>query len=146
MKTNLILILIFIFGYNFCNAQSPVYKEATLSHPVELWEPVKLSNDGGNILNGVHFYGHIGECNSEKVKFVKLVNLNPYSVKFNYQLSETSPVVTVIVPASLSIDGSCESTDQNLKKLVLIIPSVSNDVAKKNKEFLQSHISITKAK
>ena len=135
----------FIFGYNFCNAQNPVYKEATLSHPAELWESVKLANDGSNILNGVHFYGYIGECNSVKVKFIKLVNLNSYPVKFNYQLSETSSVITVSVPASVSIDGTCESTDQNLRKLVVTIPSVNDEVAKKNKEFLQSHISVTKA-
>ncbi len=145
MKTNFTLIaaIIIFFNIDTARAQSPVFKEATLSHPAELWKPFKLSEDGNNVLNGLHFYHVKSECNSTKVSFIKLVNVNAYQVKFSYQLSSESPVVNVIVPPSVTIEGTCNSIDNNIKNLVITIPGDKPEEAKKNKEFLRSHISVT---
>lgn len=125
-------------------AQNPVFKQATLSHPVELWQPFKLAN-GTNEQDGVSFYVHDASCSSKKVKLVKIININNYAVNFSYQLSAASPVVLVVVPAAVSIEGTCESNDSNLKKLVVILASENNEAENKiAKEYILSHIKISK--
>ncbi len=137
-----ILFVVALFNPNSSKAQSPVYKEATLTHSAELWKPFKLDESGNNVLNGVHLYSHNSDCNSVMVKLIKLVNVNTYPVRFDYQLSETSPVVSVIVPASVSIEGSCSSLDNEIKKLVVVVPTTKTEETKKNKEFMRQHITV----
>jgi hypothetical protein len=148
MKTNftLIALLFFFLQINLSNAQEqarPVFKEATLSHPAELWKAFKLNEEGNNVLNGLHFYTVKVDCNSGKVKLLKLVNVNNYPVKFSYQMSPESPVITVMVPASVSIEGSCNTSDANLKNLVLPVPTEKNEQVMKNKEYMRAHISVS---
>lgn len=148
MKTKFTLIglLFFFLQTNLSHAQEqarPVFKEATLSHPAELWKAFKLNEEGNNVLNGLHFYTVKVDCNSGKVKLLKLVNVNNYPVKFSYQMSPESPVITVMVPASVSIEGSCNTADANLKNLVLPVPAEKNEQVMKNKEFMRAHISVS---
>lgn len=147
MKTTSTLItaaLCLLFG-NFIHAQSqsPVFKEATLSHPAEVWKPIKLSEDGNNVMNGLHLYTVKSECNSERVSLIKLVNVNAYPVKFSYQLNAESPVINVMVPASVTIEGSCNSTDANIRNLIITIPADKTDQFKRNKEYMRTHISVS---
>lgn len=145
MKSNLfsLFVALLIFPV-FLKAQNIVYKEATVSRPAEFWKPIILLN-GTNIQNGVSFYSTKAECNSTNVKIFKLINENPYAVIFSYQLSESTPVVNVIVPAAVSIEGQCNTIDENLKKLVMTPTSDKNkEESKEIKQFLKSSISITK--
>jgi hypothetical protein len=145
MKSKLIFcVLCFLMFRLVSRAQEPVFKEATLSHPADLWTAVKLVN-GINVLNGVSFYIHDGECNSTKIKLLKIVNANNYSINFSYQLTATQPIVNVIVPASFSIEGLCNSSDENILKLVVTPPVTKSEAEKKlMREFLLSHVFVTK--
>ncbi len=145
MKSNLFSLTITLLFFSvFLNAQNIVYKEATVSRPAEFWKPIILLN-GTNAQNGVSVYSTKAECNSTNVKIIKLINENPYAVIFSYQLSETSPAINVIVPASLSIEGKCNSIDENLKKLVITPTNDKNNEENKDtKQFLKSLITITK--
>ena len=148
MKTNftLITLLFLSLQISLCKAQEqarPVFKEATLSHPAELWKPFKLNEEGNNVLNGLHFYTVKVDCNSGKVKLLKLVNVNNYPVKFSYQMSPESPVINVMVPASKTIEGACGTTDANLANLVLKVPAEKTEEIMKNKEFMRAHISVS---
>lgn len=144
-KFTFIALLSMFLNSNLSQAQEqarPVFKEATLSHPAELWQPFKLNADGNNVMNGLHFYTVKSECNSQTTKLLKLVNVNAYPVKLSYQLSPDSPVINVMVPASKTIEGSCTTTDANLKNLVITIPAEAEQF-KKNKEYMRSHISVS---
>ena len=122
-----ILFTVAFLNSNFYKAQNQLYKESSISQLAESWNPIKLDEAGNNILNGVHIFQHNTECNSEKVRLIKLVNVNAYPVKFNYQLSESSNAVSVVVPASFSIEGSCSTLDSELKKLVFVIPEAKTE-------------------
>lgn len=145
MKSKLVFyVLCFLMFHLVSKAQGPVYKDATVSHPADLWTAVKLAN-GTNVLDGVSFYIHDGECNSTKIKLLKIVNANNYSVNFSYQLTASHPIVNVLVPASFSIEGFCDSSDGNILKLVVEPPIAKNEVEKKlMREFLLSHVFISK--
>lgn len=147
MKKKYCLIIVAILTlYTFVSiAQTPIYKEATVMRPAELWEPVNLGDNESNVLNGVKFYSHSSDCDNGKVKLLKLINLNSYQVKFNYQTSPESPIVSVIIPSSASIEGSCSATNENLSKLVLTLPETKNEAENKEmKKFMLSHITVSK--
>ncbi|MBC7696055.1 MAG: hypothetical protein H7141_11485 [Burkholderiales bacterium] len=126
-------------------AQTPIYKEATLQRPAELWEPVNLSDNESNVLKGVKFYSHNSDCNTGKVTLVKLINLNSYQVKINYQINPKSPIIDLVIPPATSIEGSCSATNENLLKLVLTLPESKIEAENKEmKKFLLSHITVSK--
>ncbi len=146
MKSNLstAIITFLMFCSLFFKAQNIVYKDATVSRPAELWKPFVLTN-GTNIENGVSFYMIKTECNSEKTKLLKVINGNQYAVVFSYQLSPSHPVVNVTVPASLSIEGACGTSDVNLAKLIITPQNHKNENEKDEmKQFMLSHITVTK--
>ena len=144
MKTTLTLITVLfaLFKTSVCHAQYQVFREATVAHPQEVWNPVKLDDTGNNVINGLHFYAVDTDCNSKRVRLIKLVNTNPHPVELNYQLSAESPVVKVTVPASKTIEGSCNSADSNIQNLIIVIPEAKPEDEKKNKEYIRSHISV----
>lgn len=148
MKSNFYLIIVVFLmscSHSFI-AQNIIYKDATVSRPAEYWKPFTLMN-GTNIESGVSFYVIKTECNSQKTKLLKVINENPYAVIFSYQLSPSQPIVNVTVPASFSIEGVCNTSDENLAKLV-IVPSnhKSENETEKNdlKQFMLAHITVTK--
>lgn len=145
MRSKLLLFVIcFLMFQVVAKAQNQLYKEATVSHPAELWKAFNLAN-GTNVQDGVSFYVYNGECNSTKVKFLKIINTNNYAINFRYQLSEDSPVIIVPVQAAISIEGSCESIDKNLTNLVIILqPKKTEAENKAKKEFLLSHIEVSR--
>jgi hypothetical protein len=145
MKSKLSLFVLCFFMFNIIiKAQNQIYKQATISHPAELWKPLKLVN-GTNVQDGVSFYVHNGECDSTKVKFIKIVNTNNYPVNFSYQLTKELPVFSVLVPAAVSIEGTCESNDTNLTKLVIFSLAKKTEAENKiAKEYILSHIQVSK--
>jgi len=106
------------------------------------WERAKLDDKGNYIINGVEFYSKKTNCHSEKVMLAKLVNTNNYSVKVSYQLNPESPVIYLRVPASSTIEGSCEATDENGAKLTIKMPE-TEDAKQKIKKHLLSHIIVS---
>ena len=141
--TLLILVFCSIFSLQ---AQNPIYKEATLSHPAEQWNPVKLDADGNHVRNGVLFYKHAADCGSDRVKLFKLVNMNDYAVKVSIQYSPEDPQVIITIPASSSLEGACNSTDVNKSKLVFKVkPNMTEEEKKKNADFARDHIQVTRA-
>jgi hypothetical protein len=148
MKSNFYLkVVVFLMSCSFSmSAQNLVYKEATVSRPAELWKPFTLLN-GTNIENGVSFYITKVECNSTKTKLLKVINGNPYPVILSYQLSSSQPIVNVTIPASVSLEGSCNNSDANLAKLSITANThKSENETEKNdlKQFMLSHITVTK--
>lgn len=146
MKIKLLTIVLLLVAFNLIKAQAPVFKEATLSHPVDLWKPFHIDSDGKNIVNGVQIYYHDLDCNSEKINTVKLINTNPYKITLRYQLSESSPDIEVTVPALSSLEGICNSTDNNIKKLLLSIPVRTEEEMLKMNEYIKSHLSVKPVK
>lgn len=125
-------------------AQNLIRKEATVAKPAETWSPVKITESGDNVKNGVVFYSFNEVCNSQKVKFLKLINKNTFAVKVSYQLSEKSSVVNIMIPPSLSVEGYCGASDSNTAKLAITVPPVkSNEEKQKNLEFMRTHITVT---
>ena len=109
------------------------------------WQPTKLGVDGSNVQNGVEFYNQKSECNAQQVTLVKLINRNVYPVNVSYQISSESPLVNVKVPALATVEGSCSVADANLAKLALSFPKEkTEDEIKKLKEYLKSHIVVSK--
>ena len=145
MRSKLIFfVLCFLMFHIVAKSQNQVYKEATISHPAELWNSFKVAN-GTNVLDGVSLYTHDGKCSSTAVKLVKIVNLNNYPVSFSYQLTANHTIVNVLVPASFSIEGSCDSSDENISKLVITVPVAKNEAEEKlMREFLLSHLFVSK--
>ncbi len=148
MKSNLFIIVfsIFISTSLFVKGQNLVFKDATVSRPAQFWKPFVLAN-GTNIEKGVSFYVTKTVCDSVKTKFMKLINENPYAVIFSYQLTASDPIVNVLVPASVSIEGSCNPSDENASKLILLSKEnkiKTEEKTKENKEFLLSHISVSR--
>lgn len=144
MKKKIIqsIILTAVF-FNFSKAQNPIFKEATVSHPAQLWNPILIEDNGNNIIEGVKLYSHDFECNSQKVNLLKLVNINHTKIKFTYQISESSPIISVIIPASSSPEGKCDSNDSTIEKLIIPFP-INKTEEEKLIEYLRSHISILK--
>lgn len=145
IKINLYTIISISFFFNFLNAQNPVFKEATVSHPAQLWNSIIINDLGNNIIEDVKIYSHDFECNSQKVNLLKLVNLSSTKIKFSYQISESSAVITIIIPSKNSIEGKCDSNDSAIEKLIIPYPISNTEEEDKNqKEFLRKHISISK--
>lgn len=146
MKSNLLLTGFLMSISFFFKAQNLVFKEATVSRPAEFWKPFVLIN-GGNIENGVSFYITKSECGSENVKLLKLINQNAFPVVFSYQLSPSKPIVNVIIPASISIEGVCNSADVNTAKLVINPKeNESENNIEEIKRFVLSSISVVEFK
>ncbi len=142
---SLLMVLMVVALVPFCSkAQNLVYKEATIAAPAEFWEVPKLA-DGTNVQNGVAFYTHNGDCKSQKVKFVKVVNSNKYDVTLSYQLSKDKNAVIINIPALTSIEGSCSAALENTSKLTLPLGE-SDEEINKNVDFILSHIFVTESK
>lgn len=107
------------------------------------WQPVKLDDKGSNVQNGVEFYSQKGNCNSGKVTLAKVVNTNNYAVNISYQVSPESPIISILVPASATMEGSCAVTEGNLGKLVIKL-SETGDAKNNGKQHLLSHITVSK--
>ena len=151
-KQNFVIVLIIaaVMQSFTIKAQNDGFKSsATVARPgttVAGWQPFKLNDKGTNALNGVDFYIEKAECSTGKAILIKLFNTNNYAVKVTYQTSADRPLVNVLVQALTTIEGSCTVTDGNLGKLVVTPPAAATDEAKqKNKEFLRTHITVTKA-
>ena len=143
MKNHYVLVVLLytLLKASNCFSQNPVYKKATVSHPSELWQSLNLSKEKTNIIDGVQFYSFDTECNKSKVTLVKLINTNKYPVNLSYQLTANSPVIQLSIPASFSIEGSCSSTNENEKKLIID----SSDIKTSDKtEYVRFHISVSK--
>lgn len=118
---------------------------ATIARPASDWLRVKFDNKGGsNVKNGVEFYSKKVNCNAEKMTLAKLVNTNAYAVKIAYQISPETPTMYVLVPASATIEGSCEVKEGNLGKLVFKLPETTDAKQnEKNNQYILSHITIS---
>lgn len=98
-----------------------------------------------NVLNGVSFYSINSECNAKEVIVLKLINSNFYPVKVSWQMGATAPVTSVVVPASVDIEGSCPvSRDSNKAKLTVNSPLGldKEDIIK----YALSHVTVTEVK
>ncbi|MEO8761529.1 MAG: hypothetical protein ABI388_09005 [Bacteroidia bacterium] len=135
------------------------------------WLAAKLDGNGSSVRNGIEFYTQNAGCitkksapkepiqNSsfdthyhtltpdmyitEQVDLVKLVNTNNYAVRVSYQESDFSPVINILVPPSSTIEGACDSKDDNLAKLLIKkLPIKADDEKQKNR--IKSSLAVTK--
>ena len=121
------------------------WKETTPKQEKKGWQPVVLDgNNNNNVKNGVEIYAQKGDCPFGIIKLVKLVNTNNYPVRLSYQISQKDQLISVLVPAATTIEGSCADTEGNLAKLVIRMPEESEDAQKKTKEYILSHIEVSK--
>jgi Ni/Co efflux regulator RcnB len=154
MKTKRNLVIVFAVAAMMqpflSEAQTVARKESPVAkHNEEKagWQPAKIDDKGGNVQGGVEFYSQDAECMTGKVKLLKLVNTNNYATRVSYQQSADSPVVNIAVAASTTLEGICGTADGNLAKLVMNPPvGLSKEQKQKNKEYLQTHIVVSKVK
>lgn len=83
------------------------------------WQPVLISMDGTNSYKGVEATYSLGKCNNKDVVMLKLVNTNKFSVKAQWinvvvkkdgkELFGNSKLVSIKLPASDEVTGSCSS-------------------------------------
>lgn len=149
MKTKKKLIVVFIMAAMmqpvFTKAQSVAKPAAKQNEQKTGWQPTKLGIDGNNVQNGVTFFNQKSDCNSQQVVLVKLINANTYPVNVSYQISAESPVVNVKMSASVTLEGTCSTTDANLVKLAINFPKdKTEEEIKKMKKYLNSHIIVSK--
>ena len=120
------------------------WKETTPKQEKKGWQPVVLDDKNNNVKNGVEIYAQKGDCPFGIIRLVKLVNTNKYAVRLSYQISPKDQLIRVLVPAAATIEGSCADTEGNLAKLVIRMPEESEDAQKKTKEYILSHIEVSK--
>jgi|SRR6185437_1586492 len=150
-KLVIVLIMVAIIQSFTVKAQTNEFKStASVARPgnatVAGWQLLKFDDKGTNVKNGVQFYFEKAECSGAKVLLIKLFNTNSYAVNVSRQVSAEAPVVSVLVPALTTIEGSCTVTDGNLGKLIFTPPVTNTDEEKqKSNNFIFSHIIVTKA-
>ena len=150
MKTNKIVVqtlwLTTMLLSVFSQAQNFGVKSSAGTASPEVWQPLKLSDDGNNKLNNVAFFRLKSQCNAEEAMLLRLVNSNAYPVKVEWQLSPESSKVYVIVPATTDMQGSCPSVnDKNLTNLAVKIPKTEEE-RQKIKEYFLSHLLVSEIK
>lgn len=146
-KKNLIFafIMIALIQSVYTRAQDVAKPMAIQNEQKSGWQPFKLAVDGNNVQNGVTFFSQKSDCNSGQAALIKLVNSNTYPVNVSYQISAESPVVNINMSASITIEGSCSSTDANIVKLVIDLPKdKTEEERKKMKEYIKLHIVVSK--
>ena len=143
MKTKAGITTLFMFLISlFVNGQNVAFKETPSKRPE--WKALIFSDDF-NMRGGVQFYTKTDVCNNKKVTLAKVINTNQYMVKLSYQISDESPVVSLVIPAFTSLEGSCTASDVNTSKLLVDLPETSSKEEKdKMNSFIISHISVTK--
>ena len=138
-----ILFAVILLKPILCKSQSLSFKEPEKHNPVKAgWQPLVLDTKT-NVLDGVEFYAQKGDCPYGVTLLLKLVNANNYSVKVSYQASPESQIVNVLLPASATLEGSCNTIEGNLSKLLIRVPEKKED-KQKIKQYLTSHISVSK--
>ena len=110
------------------------------------WQPVQLASDGKNAIEGVQFFSQKSECGGNQSTLLKLVNGNASASQVTYQISAESPVVTITLSPSVTLEGSCSAKDANLTKLNIVWPTdkTADEIAKM-KGYLMKHIFVSKA-
>ena len=124
------------------NSQNLSFREDPKPQKVG-WQPIKLDDKGSNLQNGVEFYIQKGNCPYGIIALLKFANTNNYPVKVSYQVSAESPIIEVTVPASKTLEGSCETIDGSFSKLLIKLPEAA-DEKNKTKQYLSTHIFVTK--
>lgn len=117
----------------------PNYQNMMQTSPNDVGTPTLI-----NVMNGVAFFRKVSDCNSEKIILLKLINSNNYPVKVSWQISPTTPVKSVVVPALFEMEGSCSIIDSNQTNLATQIPAgIDNEEMKK---YALSHLTVIEEK
>ena len=108
---------------------------------IRTWQPVKITSEGSNIVNGVEFYKKTELCSGQEVVIVKVNNKNNYPVNIQWKDALGNPEKLTINEVS-QIEGSCESyldkTGTNDKdKLAMLVPD------KETKKVILSTLTVT---
>ncbi len=160
-KRNMLLTLVVALWSPFLSlSQSSVSRPSGDHAHDEVWEPanafpaqkdkvqsgnvIVAGSPMTNVLNGVSFYGKKDMCNSQAVVVLKAFNVNSNPVKITWQLSPSSPEVTVVVPAHYNMEGSCMDKDVNKAKMIIPIPDGPDK--EEVKKYFFSHITVTEVK
>lgn len=121
-------------------------RSATAAHLNEKpsWEPVKMTSDEKNTIDGVQFFSKVSDCNGSEVTLVKLINGNNKAAQISYQMTAESPVVVFNLAASSMVEGVCFTKDANLAKLNIAWPKDKTaEEISKIKGYLMKHIFVS---
>ena len=126
------------------NAQNLSFREEPKPDtPKTGWQPIKLDDKGVNLKDGVEFYFKKGDCPYGIIALLKFINKNTYSVNVSYQINAESPVVEIMLPASKTLEGSCEIVGGDLSKLRIKLPEAKEE-QQKMKQYSIAHIFVVK--
>lgn len=109
------------------------------------WKPAKVTTDGNNVINGAVFFRKAGECGTDKVTLIKIVNVNTFPVKVQWQES-TDVTKSIIIPASSGVEGKCTSGAPDSDESKLVILKSKMDKEGKAKQYLLSTLVVTEIK
>ncbi len=144
MKLNKLVWVVICFLFPLLSIAQQRSETMSTKSTEGFWKPSKIQIDGSNVMNGVEFYHRPSECNSEKVICVKLVNVNKFPVKVEWQLSPEVAKISVVVPASLEIEGNCNAENQDNNLANLVIPK--KEKTEEQKKFVFLHLTVTEIK
>lgn len=109
----------------------------------ENWNAVKVSESttNSNLIQGVAFYKKAMVCNSDTVILLKLLNINKYQVKVEWQ--DTNGLTqTFYISAKSHIYGTCEGNSDGTANNNLVFSK--SKVSKEFKDLMLKTLTVTK--
>jgi hypothetical protein len=117
-------------------------ESSKINYEMNGWTPIKMTIDGNNTVKGVLFFQKEGVCDSDDVVIIKVVNLNKYSVKIQWQQGSEIPKA-IIVPASSEALGKCDADDLTSSQSKLNYSKRERDKEGNAKHIIFSTLEIT---
>jgi len=108
------------------------------------WKPAKVKADGNNVINGVVFFHKPGQCGTNEVTLIKIVNVNKFPVKVQWQESNDA-AKGIVIPPSTGVEGKCTSSPESDEGKLVIIKS-QMDKEGKAKQYMLSTLTVTEIK
>ena len=145
MKAKLFTIILVITTLLMISSSLKAQQTVLVSKKGSGWDPAKITADGNNVFNGVAFFRKEGECNTNKVVLLKIVNTNKFPVKVQWQES-ADLTKSIVIPSSTSIEGKCNSGFSDSAESKLAILKSKIDQEEKTKEYFLFTLVITEVK
>lgn len=137
-----VLFLVSVVNSSQVNAQQTSAVSKYKYDEKNSWNPVKVQSNGMNILNGVMFLQKSSTSKSQAVFIIKIINMNSYPVKIQWE--ETAGVMKeIVIPANSVAVGNSDATDFDSNESKLM---VSKPISEEAKQLMLSTLSVIEIK
>jgi hypothetical protein len=143
-----IIIIIWILSiFPIVISAQQTSSSSNLNYKSNGWKPVKISQADKNVMNGVEFFHKRGICKSDTAAFIKVVNLNKFPVKIQWQ-DGSGATISILIPASSEAEGNCDSDNAESieRKLVIVMSKFKLEKVDSSKNGLISTLKVTEVK